>query len=39
MGPPNADPKLMSENAWDMAYYLECNFAKYSGLCADIKAK
>jgi hypothetical protein len=37
--PPNPDPKLFTESSWDMAFFLESNFAKYGGLCHDLKAK
>lgn len=37
--PPNPDPKLIVDSHWDLAFYLECNFEKYKGLCQDIKTK
>jgi len=37
--PPNPDPKMFAESNWDMAFFLESNFAKYGGLCSDLKSK
>lgn len=37
--PPNPDAKFITESAWDLAYFLECNFDKYKNLCNDLKSK
>lgn len=37
--PPNPDKSVISDVAWDLATFLDFNFANFKGLCAHINAK
>lgn len=36
--PPNPDKEVYGPIAWDLAYYLESNFEKFTGLCRDLES-